>query len=150
MIKLSYFFAVMVRTSPSLCQRKPLSWEYFFFLSPKQMSPDVLNCIRPSFYKVGQVKKPWEHLCVRKHVTGDFPESLQRVSAANGILNRRAVPVKFTSEAPTHLFLEPSVAFILHTHTCTHSHTNISTLSWCLLSIQSSTLVTRTLAWPVP
>lgn len=52
----------------------------FFFLIPKQMSPSVLNCAHPSFNKVGHVRTLRVFTCVRQHVTGDFPESLQKVS----------------------------------------------------------------------
>lgn len=91
------------------------------------MSPDVLNCICPSFYKVGQVWELSEHLCVRQHVIGEFPESSQRLPAANSILNRRAMPVKFIFEALARLFLGPSLVslYFMHTHTCTHSHEHI-------------------------
>lgn len=89
------------------------------------MSPDALNCVCPSSYKVGQVEEHLEHLCVRQHMIGNFPESLQRVPAANSILNRRAVPVQFIFEALTHVFLEPFLSSLYFTQAHAHTHTPI-------------------------
>lgn len=44
------------------------------------MSPSVLNCAHPSVNKVGHIGTLRVFMCVRQHVTDDFPESLQKVS----------------------------------------------------------------------
>lgn len=44
------------------------------------MSPSVLNCAHPSVNKVGHIRTLRVFMCVRQHVTDDFPESLQKVS----------------------------------------------------------------------
>lgn len=61
----------------SHCNRRFL---FGFFLIPKKMSPSVLNCAHPSVNKVGHIGTLRVFMCVRQHVTDDFPESLQKVS----------------------------------------------------------------------